>query len=142
MHQHGFAIHALLADQEGKPNVIYTVGLSQLTGYELLVSMCMEAELIGGLLQVAAELAAGKRKGLPLPVADGVLEPRLGDIEIFGVKQPLRCVYRKVTDLVRAFGLMQFRVQGVETVYQLVLPDEANLLPGEAGYDDLFDQDL
>lgn len=117
----------------------YTVGLTSLCGLELIVRCHADAQTLGAVVNVVAE----RLKTQPLP--ETVFE--LEEFHIGG--KPMRVklmvcedVPKLIESVATGLGNPEYMALPPEHVYQILIADAGNLLPGEDGYNQAFNQDL
>lgn len=117
--EYGYAIVGVL----GNNMVCYTVGLTPILGYELVVSLPANPRVIHIIM-------------------NGFIAKQKENNDVSGIKYPavfkdgttLRGKLEDVSDEIDILNVITVRRCEVNKVYQLYLADENNLLPGEAGY--------
>ena len=117
--EYGYAIVGVL----GNNVVCYTVGLTPILGYELVVSLPANPSVIHIIMNdfIAEQKENNDVSGIKYPAA-------------FKDGTSLRGKLEDVSDEIDILNVITVRRCEVNKVYQLYLADENNLLPGEAGY--------
>ena len=117
--EYGYAIMGVL----GNNTVCYTVGLTPILGYELVVSLPANPNVIHIIINdfISEQKENNDVSGIKYP-------------GMFKDGTPLRGKLEDVSDEIDVLNVIAARRCEVNKVYQLYLADENNLLPGEAGY--------
>lgn len=133
--QGGFTVQGVHAEV----SYAYTVGLTSLYGLELVLRCPADASTLGAVVNCVAE----RLKTQPMP--ETVFE--LEEFHIGG--KPMRVklmvcedVPKLIESVATGLGNPEYMALPPEHVYQILIADAGNLLPGEDGYNQAFNQDL
>lgn len=126
----GYAIQGVFGD--GKP-VCYTIGLTPLLGAEILTTAPISLDTLYQMLRTNIDDFIKNKQSIPVDVFSGGYLKN-GD--------ELRCKLVDVSTNKDVLNFITVRTCNVDKVYQLYFGDINNILPGEDGYDNNFDQEL
>lgn len=129
---YGFAVIGVFDDKGQADNALYTVGLSNILGYELMVVTPGRIESAHILLNDLVKSLKNKNEPELVTHADAVLSD--GSL--------LRAKIEDITHIKEAHDIVTMRSCEVTKIMQFVLADSKNLLPGEDGHDPVWSQNL
>lgn len=132
--EYGFAIQGVFHPGTVKPSYLYTVGLTDTLGAEVIVVAEADIMALHPLINSAVQQAIANDD------SEFMQEYGVGTL-IDGVT-PMKADFVEVTNHPAIPHLVVQRVGDVKRVFQLSLADENNLLPGEEGYNEEWVQDL
>lgn len=140
--QRGYSVE--IVDRRNQIPYAFSVGLSNRIGYELILSYPGDPSQLEAVVEMVSRTAivgVGTRRLIPNEVAT------LPDISVKG--EPLRFVINKKTEPGRVvrhkapvMSSRRYVQRKPKHIYQILIGDENNLLPGEDGYNEAFTQNL
>ena len=129
---YGYAVLGVFDDEGTDDNVLYTVGLTPILGYEMVAITPGSIETMNIVLNDMIEQLKENNEPqlvehIPATLKDGT---------------NLRGKIQDVSDNQKILEFITFRVCEVKKVMQFVVADSKNLLPGEEGHDIRWKQSL
>ena len=129
---YGYAVLGVFDDEGTDDNVLYTVGLTPILGYEMVAITPGSIETMNIVLNDMIEQLKENNEPqlvehIPATLKDGT---------------NLRGKIQDVSDNQKILEFITFRVCEVKNVMQFVVADSKNLLPGEEGHDIRWKQSL
>ena len=129
---YGYAVLGVFDDEGTDDNVLYTVGLTPILGYEMVAITPGSIETMNIVLNDMIEQLKENNEPqlveyIPATLKDGT---------------NLRGKIQDVSDDQKILEFITFRVCEVKKVMQFVVADSKNLLPGEEGHDIRWKQSL